>query len=164
MEKTMRNILLLILYGPIGFMIATTLWWATLPNLTAPEPQDLSRAVPLSKVGVTDAREAFIIRVVDGDTVLAVVELGYDVMVKTRIRLARIDTPELKSSDSKKAEEAKAYLESALLKTGNKAKVLAIAKDGYGRFVCEVWIEDSGAFRNMSDELLNNGLAKVYKR
>jgi|TARA_R100000988_G_C3952244_1_gene141706 micrococcal nuclease len=40
-----------------------------------------------------------LLRVVDGDTVDAKIDLGFDVSVKKRIRLAGIDTPESRTRD-----------------------------------------------------------------
>lgn len=162
MEKNTRNILFLSLCGYLVIFAVTAVWMVSRPHTTVPGPQNYGREVLVSKTGPANALDALVLRTIDGDTVVAVVELGYDVMLRIRIRLARIDTSELKGPESEKAEEAKKFLENALLKTRNRVKVLAIAKDSFGRFVCEMWIEDSGAFCNLSDELLKNGLAKVY--
>tara|TARA_R100000008_G_C3583273_1_gene170177 strand:+ start:2020 stop:2448 length:429 start_codon:yes stop_codon:yes gene_type:complete len=43
--------------------------------------------------------KATCIRVVDGDTIDAMIDLGFDVYVKKRIRLAEIDAPESRTRD-----------------------------------------------------------------
>ena len=43
-------------------------------------------------------------RIIDGDTVDAVIDLGFDVSVHKRIRLAGIDTPESRTRDLKEKE------------------------------------------------------------
>ena len=42
---------------------------------------------------------AKLIRVIDGDTVDALIDLGFNVWVKKRIRLYGIDTPEVRTRD-----------------------------------------------------------------
>ena len=48
-------------------------------------------------------------KVVDGDTIDAVIDLGFDISLTKRIRLAGVDTPESRTSD---ANEKKYGLES----------------------------------------------------
>jgi micrococcal nuclease len=38
-------------------------------------------------------------RVVDGDTIDAVIDLGFDILIKQRIRLYGINTPECRTRD-----------------------------------------------------------------
>ena len=39
-------------------------------------------------------------RIIDGDTVDVLIDLGFSIYIKDRVRIAGIDTPELNSSDS----------------------------------------------------------------
>lgn len=41
-----------------------------------------------------------IVRIVDGDTVDVVIDLGFDISVKKRVRVAGIDTPEKRTRDA----------------------------------------------------------------
>ena len=43
--------------------------------------------------------KAKLIRIVDGDTIDAEIDLGFDTIVRKRIRLFGIDTPETKTKD-----------------------------------------------------------------
>jgi len=56
-------------------------------------------------------------RVVDGDTLDLEFDLGFKVSTRQRVRLARIDTPELRSKDRQervRALKAKEYVENRL--------------------------------------------------
>ena len=58
-----------------------------------------------------------IVKVVDGDTVDVVIDLGFDLSKKERVRLAGIYTPESSTRDTEEKVfglEAKAYLKLAL--------------------------------------------------
>ena len=45
--------------------------------------------------------QAQIIRVVDGDTIDVLIDLGFDMHVKERVRLAGVDTPESRTRDDR---------------------------------------------------------------
>ena len=45
-------------------------------------------------------------RIIDGDTVDCVIDLGFDMQMNARIRLAGIDTPESRTRDQKKKDLA----------------------------------------------------------
>jgi micrococcal nuclease len=81
--------------------------------------------------------KAELVRVVDGDTVDLIIDLGFDTSRKERFRLYGIDAPEVNTLAGK---AAKAWLEDALMPLGaiyvqtiqleTKAK-----RDKYGRFL-----------------------------
>lgn len=102
---------------------------------------------------------ALVVKVVDGDTIDVQVDLGFYVKFDTRLRLARINTPELHSTveeDRVKAQEAKQHM---LLRLDGKQVVIeSKRKDKYGRFLAEVFVDDV----NINDELLTMGLAVLY--
>ena len=77
-----------------------------------------------------------ITRVVDGDTVDAEVDLGFDTFIKDRIRLMGIDTPESRTRNKKEKAlglAAKAYLKE-LLKENKGNIILRTSKEGKGKF------------------------------
>jgi micrococcal nuclease len=56
-----------------------------------------------------------VVRVIDGDTIVVDVDLGFYIWTRIHLRLAGIDTPELRSKDPDeklRAQEAKAFVES----------------------------------------------------
>jgi micrococcal nuclease len=87
--------------------------------------------------------KAELIRVVDGDTVDLIIDLGFDTSRKERFRLYGIDAPELRTAAGK---AAKAWLMSVLQPLGSiyvqtiqlstKAK-----RDKYGRFLAVLYSE-----------------------
>ena len=77
-----------------------------------------------------------------------------------KIRLACIDTPELKGNraDPVPAKAARDYLNG--LVAGEEVAIRRIAKDRYGRTVAEISMDDV----NIQQRLVEKGLARVYKR
>ena len=101
-------------------------------------------------------------RVVDGDTVDAMIDLGFDTWVHKRIRLLGIDAPETRTRDlDEKAQglATKKRLED-LLEAANGMFVLQSHGVGkYGRCLGIIIIEDE----NINELLIREGLAEVYK-
>ncbi|MFP4473641.1 MAG: DUF1016 N-terminal domain-containing protein [Candidatus Omnitrophota bacterium] len=111
-------------------------------------------------------------RVVDGDTLLIHIDLGFDVWVEKRLRLRGINAPELTAADNgekKLAQAAKSFVERALAE--NSALVIQTFQvDLHGRFVADVFylpgetdkekIYQKGIFLNQ--QLLDHGLAKLF--
>ena len=85
--------------------------------------------------------KAELIRVVDGDTVELIIDLGFDTSRKERFRLYGIDAPEMNTAEGK---AAKAWLREALqpleaiyvqtIQLSTKAK-----RDKYGRFLAVLY-------------------------
>lgn len=94
--------------------------------------------------------------VVDGDTIVCLLDLGFHVSITQRFRLARVNTPEIKSKDPK-ALEAKAFVEKM---TEGTFMVVSKKQDKYGRYVAELITKDE---KNLSDELIKANLAVAYE-
>jgi endonuclease YncB( thermonuclease family) len=85
--------------------------------------------------------KAELIRVVDGDTVDLIIDLGFDTLRKERFRLYGVDAPEMNTA---KGKEAKAWLIGVLgpygaiyvqtIQLATKAK-----RDKYGRFLAVLY-------------------------
>lgn len=104
---------------------------------------------------------AHVIKIIDGDTVDMMVDLGFKAFVDIRFRLARIDTKEMNSKDLTEkmlAIAAKTELETVIL--DKTVKIQTSKTDKYGRYVAEIWTEDG---KNISDYLLEKQLAKPYQ-
>ena len=109
------------------------------------------------------------LKVIDGDTVDFMVDLGFDVHLKQRFRLARINCWEMKDPAPEgmaKAVAAKKFTESKLLH-GRDIVIVTKKTDIYGRYLAEV-LFTSGTKNivqyNLSDLLLNAGLAEKYPK
>ena len=58
-----------------------------------------------------------VLKVVDGDTIDVIIDLGFDISFTSRVRLAGIDTPESRTTDAREkilGKEVKDYLAKAL--------------------------------------------------
>jgi len=99
---------------------------------------------------------AAIIRVVDGDTVWAEVDCGFDLSLRMSLRLAGINAPET-STDAGKA--ARAYL-TGRLPVGT-AVVVQTTRDKtekYGRMLATVWLGDV----DINQEMIDTGHAVAW--
>jgi len=107
---------------------------------------------------------AKLVRVVDGDTCDALIDLGFDTFVKKRIRFVGVDTWESRTRDKeekKKGLEAKAYTKEMLEISDNGNFTLKSYGTGkYGRVLGEIFIKDE-AF-SLNDLLKINGHAYEY--
>ena len=95
----------------------------------------------------------------DGDTIKFMVDLGFGVFKKVTIRLARVDTPEIRLHE-KGAFAARDYVNEVL--TDAKSIIIETfkyKKGKYGRYIAEVYYDG----HNLSDELLRKGLASIYE-
>ena len=108
-------------------------------------------------------------RVVDGDTVDALIDVGFDIWFKKRIRFKGVDTWE---SRTRKLEEkalglkAKARTKELLEKVSSKSGYFRIKSYGlgkYGRVLADVFIMDKdGKQWNVNKTLITEGHAYVY--
>jgi micrococcal nuclease len=103
--------------------------------------------------------------IVDGDTIDVVIDLGFDILFSSRVRLAGIDTPESRTKDlAEKALglEAKEYLKKALKDA--KAVVIKTEKmdssEKYGRILG--WVYVDGNTISLNDMMINDGYAWGY--
>ena len=109
-------------------------------------------------------------RVVDGDTIDALIDLGFDTWVKKRIRYKGIDTWEsrTKDLDEKKLglaakDRNKELLESVSSKPGCfRLRSHGVGK--YGRVLGEIFVKDiEGIEYNINQTLINEGHAYEYE-
>jgi micrococcal nuclease len=103
--------------------------------------------------------------VVDGDTIDVLIDLGFDILFASRVRLAGIDTPESRTKDlAEKALglEAKEYLKKHLKDA--KSVVIKTEKmdssEKYGRILG--WVYINGDTVSLNDMMINDGYAWGY--
>ena len=109
-------------------------------------------------------------RVVDGDTIDALIDVGFDIWIKKRIRYSGIDTWESRTRDlveKQKGLQAKARNQELLMKVSSKSGYFRLKSHGvgkYGRVLGEIFIEDSeGKQYNINETLISEGHAYVYE-
>ena len=107
--------------------------------------------------------KAMLDRVVDGDTVDALVDLGFDTWKKVRIRMVGMDAWESRTRDleeKKKGLAAKARLNEFLENSDGEFILISHGVGKYGRCLGEIKID---AFEDSLNQILiNEGHAKEY--
>ena len=104
-------------------------------------------------------------KVVDGDTIDVILDLGFDILFKSRVRLAGIDTPESRTKDLQEKKlglEAKGYLKHAIDAATNvviKTEKLN-SSEKYGRILG--WIYLDGSENSINNEMIEKGYAWGY--
>ena len=85
--------------------------------------------------------EAYVVRIVDGDTIRVDLDLGFGVWLRNQaVRLYGIDTPEIRGAEREAGLEAKDWLRGQI---ENKRVLLETFRgeesDKYGRWLARVW-------------------------
>ena len=119
-------------------------------------------------------RVSAIEKVVDGDTVDVIIDLGFDVCTRQRVRLLGIDTPESRTRDQ---EEKKFGLLAKRKLKGWCLKALESEKDDielelrcpeadsrgkFGRVLAEIWVIEDGRATNVNKWMCDEGYAVPY--
>ena len=102
-----------------------------------------------------------VIKIVDGDTVDVLLDLGFDIHRKERVRILGIDAPETRTTDENEKKfglEAKAYVLSWFAKHPD-IKVRTTKDDKYGRILGEFFDADSAS---LSQAIVYDGYAWEY--
>ena len=106
-----------------------------------------------------------VLKVVDGDTIDASIDLGFDISLEKRIRFAGIDTPESRTTNVKEKAmglESKEWLK----KTLEGAKDILIktelpdSTEKYGRIIGHLFI--NGQETSLNNQMIDEGYALAY--
>jgi len=104
------------------------------------------------------------LKVIDGDTIDLLIDLGFSVHVKERVRLWGIDTPETRTRDKKEKKAglaAKKYVLDWIAK--HPSFTIRTHKDGrgkFGRMLAEIF--EDGKTLSLNDDMVALGYAKPY--
>lgn len=107
--------------------------------------------------------KATVERIVDGDTIDVIIDLGFKITTNQRIRLAGINTPETynvkkDSEEYKKGVLARQFVEQRIAANGNQIVVETDKYTGkYGRYLGTIFLADSQ--QTLNDELVKKGHA-----
>ena len=96
-------------------------------------------------------------KIVDGDTIDVLLDMGFDILYQQRVRLFGIDTPESRTRDleEKKYGLLSKYFMKAELSLGKKITVKTYKGDEtgkFGRILGDIWIDGKSVNQKMCDK------------
>ena len=103
--------------------------------------------------------EGKVISVYDGDTITMEIDLGLHVTITEKIRLARINAPEIRGKQRVLGLESKSHLISLILNKEVKIRTIKDRKGKYGRYLGEISLNGV----SINDKMVKDGKA-VYKK
>lgn len=101
---------------------------------------------------------AEVIKIVDADTIDVNIDVGFGGSRIERLRLARINAPEVRGPEREAGLEAKDWLED-IIPLHSRVRIRTYKDDSFGRYIAEVWLS---GWQNINDMLVEAGHA-VYK-
>jgi endonuclease YncB( thermonuclease family) len=108
--------------------------------------------------------------VYDGDTCTLNIDLGLGTWQHhEKIRLARINTPELRGDERPEGLLARGFVRARLMPNDEPGAEVWIStqkdkKGKYGRYIAEIWLKDEGGETyNLNDVLVNAGHAEYVQ-
>ena len=105
---------------------------------------------------------ATVVDIYDGDTFTLEFEIGFSLKFEDVIRLARVDTPELRGEERPEGIKVRNQVEKLIL---NKRVIALTDEDDrgkYGRLLTEIYYQEGVTWVNLSDYLLRKGMADPY--
>ena len=102
---------------------------------------------------------AKVIRILDGDTIDALIDLGFEVKLRKRVRLWEINAPEKKKKTKIAALRAQARLEELLSDENGEFTLISHGYGKYGRCLGEIFVKEV----NINQKLLQEGLVNKYE-
>ena len=124
---------------------------------------------PPSRKSCYNFRVTEVARVVDGDTIDVVIDLGFDLSKKERVRVAGVDTPEKRTRDLEEKAlgiDATNWLKAKLTETikGDEELLIRTELKGgvgkYGRLLGWLYIGDADV--SLNEQMITEGYAWAY--
>jgi micrococcal nuclease len=107
--------------------------------------------------------DAKITDIVDGDTVIAHIDLGFRISREMILRLNRIDTPELRGATKDAGNASKDFVAKHALGKQVTIRTNKDKQEKYGRYLADIYIEnDVGVIDCLNDLLVRHGHA-IYR-
>ena len=126
--------------------------------------------VPPSRKSCYNFRVTEIVKVLDGDTIDVLIDLGFDLFKKERVRIAGVDTPEKRTRDLEEkalgidaTNWLKKKLEDTIAGDGDELTIRTELKGGvgkYGRLLGWLYIGD--ATISLNEQMITEGYAWAY--
>jgi micrococcal nuclease len=101
-------------------------------------------------------------KIIDGDTIDIDIDLGFNITISQRVRLAGINAPETKTKDLKEKEngiKSKEWLENKL-NTKEQLTIKTEKDDKYGRILGWIYIEENQI--SINNQMIEEGYAISY--
>lgn len=106
---------------------------------------------------------AYVTKVYDGDTCTVDIDLGINVWVRNeKIRLLRIDAPEIRGEERPQGLLSRDYLRELILDREIIIETFKDRKGKYGRYLGEIWLKIDGVWQNINDMMVASGHA-IYR-
>lgn len=106
--------------------------------------------------------KAVIVDVYDGDTFKADIDLGMGIIKKKeKIRLAFVDTPELKGEEAERGREVRDHVRELILGKEVYIQTFKDTKGKWGRYIADIYLEADP--RSLSEYLIENNMAEWYR-
>lgn len=102
---------------------------------------------------------AKIIEVYDGDTVTAIVDLGFRVKMQVKIRLYGINAPELRGETREAGRDAQLTLAGMIMNKDVKIVTKMDKQEKYGRWLADIYLIDE---THVNAEMVRMGKAISY--
>ena len=124
---------------------------------------------PPSRKSCYNFRVTKIVKVLDGDTIDVLIDLGFDLYKKERVRIAGVDTPEKRTRDLEEKElgiHATNWLKDKLTETikGDEELIIRTELKGgvgkYGRLLGWLYIGDADV--SLNEQMITEGYAWEY--
>ena len=125
--------------------------------------------VPPSRKSCYNFRVTEIVKVLDGDTIDVLIDLGFDLYKKERVRIAGVDTPEKRTRDLEEKElgiHATDWMKDKLNETIKGDEELTIRtelKGGVGKYGRLLgWLYVGDATLSLNEQMITEGYAWAY--
>ena len=125
--------------------------------------------VPPSRESCYNFRVTKIVKVLDGDTIDVLIDLGFDLFKKERVRIAGVDTPEKRTRDLEEKElgiHATNWMKDKLTETIKGDEELTIRtelKGGVGKYGRLLgWLYVGDATLSLNEQMITEGYAWAY--
>lgn len=109
--------------------------------------------------------KAHVVSVYDGDTCTIDIDLGLSTWIHgEKIRLHRIDAPEIRGPEREQGILSRDYLKLLILDRDIMLQTIKDKKEKYGRYLGEIWaLDDNDQYYNVNDTMVSEGYAISYE-
>ena len=109
---------------------------------------------------------AKVIRVIDGDSCVVSVDLGFRINYEIKLRLAGISAPEVRGPERPEGLKSRDFLRSLILGKEVQVRTMKDSQEKYGRYLADIYLlgiklPDNNCVNSL---MVEHGFAKVYER